>query len=55
MDKLYDYYMHYNHFTGYWYAVKRGRTIEYHNGTLDSSEVLKNKDVNKLISYLSKK
>lgn len=52
-DNLYDYYIHYNSFTDYWHAVKRGRTTEYHNGTLEEGEILKNKDINQLIKVLS--
>lgn len=54
MDKLYDYFFHYNPYTGYWNAFRREKYPDYMNGKLKADEVLKNKDVNKLVSYLSK-
>lgn len=53
-DILYDYYLHYNPYTGYWNAFKRDKAIHYLNGTLSAEDVLKNKDSNNLIKYLSK-
>ena len=54
MEELYDYYFHYNAYTGYWNAVKREKAIDYLNGKLGADEVLKNKDINNLIRFLSK-
>ena len=54
MDNLWDWYLHYNIYTEYWCAVKRSVSNEYMNGTLSENEVLKNKDVNNLIKYISK-
>ena len=54
MDKLYDYYLHFNHYTDYWNAVKRDKSINYLNGTLSEEEVLKSKDINDLIRFISR-
>ncbi len=51
---LYDYYMHFNPYTGYWNAVKRENSVYYLNGTLGANDVIKNKDILVLIDYLSK-
>jgi hypothetical protein len=53
MNELYSYYLHYNPFTEYWCAVKRDKSVEYLNGTLKEEDVLKNKNVNNLIKYIS--
>ena len=53
MERLYDYYLHYNQYTGYWTGVKRGETNDYHNGTLDPKKIFRNKDVNELIKSIS--
>lgn len=53
MNKLYGWYLHFNPYTGYWNAVKRDKAIEYLNGNMKPEDVLKNKDVNNLIKYLS--
>ncbi len=50
---LYDYYLHFNPYTGYWNAVKRDKAVEYLNGTLKPEDVLKNKDPMNLIKYLN--
>jgi len=52
MDKLYDYYLHYNPYTGYWNAVKRSIANQYLNGTLTNKEIIRDTDVNKLIEKL---
>lgn len=54
MDKLYDYFLHFNHYTGYWNAVKRDVANQYLNGTLKEEEVLKSKDVTDLVRFISK-
>lgn len=54
MEELYDYYLHYNHYSGYWNAVKRDVANQYLNGTLKEGEVLKSKNVNDLIKYIAK-
>lgn len=53
MEQLYDYYFHYNHFTGYWNAVKRDKSNEYLNGTLKEDEVIKHKNISDLVRFLS--
>lgn len=53
-DILYDYFLHYNHLTGYWNAVNRDKSVHYMNGTLKEGEVLKNKDINVLVDYIVK-
>lgn len=53
MGNLYDWFLHYNHYTGYWNALKRDKSNQYLNGTLDDNDVLKNKDVNVLIKYIT--
>jgi len=53
MDKLYDYFLHHNHYTGYWNAVKRDVANQYLNGTLKDGEVLKSKNVNDLIKFIT--
>lgn len=54
MNNLYNYYIHFNPYTGYWNAVSRDKSVEYLNGKLGADDVIKHKDVNTLISYLSK-
>lgn len=54
MNNLYDYYIHYNPYTGYWNAVKRDKSVQYLNGTLSADDVLKNKNIDDLIRYLAK-
>lgn len=51
---LYDYYLHYNPYTGYWNAVLRDDAVYYLNGTLGPDKVLKHKNVDDLIRYISK-
>ena len=53
MDKLYSYYLHYNPYTGYWNAVLRDKSNEYLNGRLTENEVLKSKDINDIIKFIS--
>lgn len=50
--ELYDYYIHYNPYTGYWNAFKRDVAINYLNGTLKDNEVMKSKDINDLVKYI---
>lgn len=54
MDNLYDWYFHFNHYTGYWNAVKRDKTTEYMNGTLKPDDILKSKNIKDLINYITK-
>lgn len=51
---LYSYYMHYNPYTGLWNAVPRDKAVDYLNGKLGGNDVIKNKDINTLIGYMSK-
>lgn len=51
---LYSYYVHFNPYTGYWNAVPRDKAVEYLNGKLSGNDVMKHKDINILISYLTK-
>ncbi len=55
-SNLYDYFLHHNYLTGYWSAIPRDKVQDYMNGTLDKEEdkVVKAKDVNILISYISR-
>jgi hypothetical protein len=51
---LYSYYLHFNPYTGYWNAVNRDKSVDYLNGKLSGNDIIKHKDINTLISYLSK-
>jgi hypothetical protein len=51
---LYDYIFHFNSYTEYWNAIKRDRKDAYFNGELNENEVIKNKDINILIDYITK-
>lgn len=51
---LYDYYLHYNPYTGYWNAVKRDKAVNYLNGRLGANDVVKHKNIEILIDYLTK-
>lgn len=53
MKNLYDYFIHFNPFTGYWNAVKREHSHHYLNGTLKKDEIIKHKNINDIIRYLS--
>ena len=50
---LYDYYIHFNPYTEYWNAVKRDKAVDYLNGKLGPNDVLKHKNINDLIRYLT--
>lgn len=54
MHELYDYFLHYNSYTGYWNAVKRDQANQYLNGKLTDKEVKKDKDINVLIKLIKK-
>lgn len=54
MSNMYDYFLHFNHLTGYWYAIPRDKVAEYMNKTVDDEEILKNKDERVLINYICK-
>jgi len=54
MENLYSYYLHFNPHTGYWNAVKRDKSTEYLNGTLSSEDVIKSKNIEDLIKFISK-
>jgi hypothetical protein len=53
MDSLYNYYLHYNPYTGYWNAVPREKANDYLNGKLGANDVLKYKNVEDLIRYIT--
>ena len=53
MDKLYGYFLHYNHFTGLWTLVPRDKTEEYFNRK-PGSKFTSNKDVNELIETFTR-
>jgi hypothetical protein len=53
MAELYNYYLHFNPYTGYWNAVKREKSVDYLNGKLGMNDVLKYKDINDLIRFIS--
>ncbi len=54
MDKLYNYYLWYNHHEGLWYAIPRGKETQFHNGTLDPKEYIKSKNIEDIIHYIQK-
>lgn len=54
MENLYGYYFHYNPFTKNWLALERNSLQDYHAGKIPEKAILKNKDVNVLIKFLSK-
>lgn len=54
MDNLYDYYLHYNIYDKSWNAVKRDKVVAYWNGGLKKEEIIKSKDINTIISYITK-
>jgi len=54
MENLYGYYFHYNPFTKYWSAIEISKLQEYHANQIDKNDILKNKDINVLIGFLSK-
>jgi hypothetical protein len=53
MDSLYDYYLHYNPYTGLWNAVKRDLANQYLNGLLSDKEVIRHKDIDGLIKVIT--
>lgn len=52
MDKLYDYFIHYNIYTKKWNAVKRDKAINYMNKPNKELGVISDKDVKVLINKL---
>ena len=54
MNNLYNYYIHFNPYTGYWNAVSRDKAVEYLNGKLGADDIIKQEEITILISYLSK-
>ncbi len=53
-QELYSWYLHYNTYTGYWNAVNRDKASQYLNGTLGANDVIKHKNIDDLIRFLSK-
>ena len=53
-DALYSYLFHYNPYTGYWNAFLRDKANQYLNGTLDENDVIKAKDYNDIVKYITK-
>lgn len=53
MENLYGYAFFYNPFKGVWCAVEREHQQDYYNGKLSENKILKNKDIQVLISFLS--
>lgn len=52
-SNLYDYYFHFNHYTGYWNAIPRDNVNQYMSITVnDDDKVLKNKNLNDLVKYI---
>lgn len=51
--ELYDYYIHYNPYTKYWNAFKRDVAVQYLNGTLKEGEVMKSRNIDDLVKYVS--
>lgn len=52
-DELYDYYFHYNIYTKEWNAFKRDIANQYLNGTLTDVQVMKAKNIDDLVKYVS--
>lgn len=55
MEKLYDYFIHFNHYTKEWNAVNRSKANEYMNGTLKAEDILRYKNIDDLINYIKLK
>lgn len=53
MENLYGYYFHYNPFTKIWSAIEIAKLQDYNAGKLDKNEILKNKNIQVLIDFLS--
>ena len=53
MEKLYDYLLHYNSFTGLWNAIPRDKINDYWNN-IETEGVLKSKNVKTLIELITK-
>ena len=53
MEKLYDFTLHYNCFTGLWNAIPRDKYNEYWNNR-EVKGVIKSKNINTLIELISK-
>lgn len=51
--ELYDYFIHYNPYQKFWFAFKRGLEAKYMNGELAESEIMKSKNINDLVKYIS--
>lgn len=57
MDDLYNYFLHYNPYTGLWAAVPKGEVNKYLSGKMyphEGSTVLFAADINLLISIIQK-
>lgn len=54
MENLYDYVFHFNPFTGFWSAMDRSLQSDYFNGKIKEKDILKNKDINVLVSFIAK-
>ena len=52
-DVLYNYFIHYNCYTGYYCAFKRDSAVQYLNGVLPPNDVIKHRDCPTLIKYIS--
>ena len=53
-ENLYDYLFHYNIYNKEWNAFRRELNDAYFNGTANENDVLKNKSINILISFIAK-
>lgn len=53
MENLYGYYFHYNPFTKFWSAIDRSKLQDYHAGKIPEKDILKNKNIQVLIDFLS--
>lgn len=53
MENLYGYYFHYNPFTQEWSALEIEKLQDYNAGKLSKKDVLKSKDIQVLIDFLS--
>ena len=52
MSNLYDYLLHYNHYTQTWFAIPRQNISNYWNGDMEG--VLKSKEIKTLIELITR-
>ena len=52
-EDLYDHLFHFNIYTELWNCFPKGSSVAYFNGDLEEDKILKAKDVNTIIKYLT--